>query len=60
MASALSVLEGKRCSYEEFWALKEVSFELEHGESMGIIGPNGNKRVPLPAAGITTLRTEIN
>lgn len=26
---------------EEIWALKDVSFEIEHGEVMGIIGRNG-------------------
>ena len=26
---------------EEFWALKNVSFELKHGEVLGIIGRNG-------------------
>jgi len=27
---------------EEFWAVKDVSFELKKGQSLGIIGPNGS------------------
>ena len=47
VARALSILEGKRYSYEEFWALKQVSFKLEHGESLGVIGPNGSGKSTL-------------
>jgi lipopolysaccharide transport system ATP-binding protein len=47
IAGALAVLGGKRYSYEEYWALKEVSFKLEHGESLGIIGPNGSGKSTL-------------
>ena len=37
---AIRALKGK-LHYEEFWALKDVSFELQRGESLGIIGLNG-------------------
>ena len=32
---------GKRLSGENFWALKDVSFEVQPGEVVGIIGRNG-------------------
>jgi lipopolysaccharide transport system ATP-binding protein len=34
-------LRGERKSVETFWALDDVSFEVKHGEAVGIIGRNG-------------------
>lgn len=37
----LAGLRGRRDEREEFWALKDISFELKRGEVLGIIGRNG-------------------
>jgi len=34
-------LRGKSLSSEDYWALKDVSFEVKKGETLGIIGSNG-------------------
>jgi lipopolysaccharide transport system ATP-binding protein len=39
MASDRAILTGN--TVEEFWALKDVSFEVKRGEVLGIIGRNG-------------------
>uniref|UniRef100_A0A7C3R9Y2 ABC transporter ATP-binding protein n=1 Tax=Archaeoglobus fulgidus TaxID=2234 RepID=A0A7C3R9Y2_ARCFL len=47
----VSLLSGG-LKYREFWALKDVSFDVEKGEIFGIIGPNG--------AGKTTLLSIVS
>lgn len=37
---AVAMLKGK-LDFEEFWALKDICFEVKKGEVMGIIGRNG-------------------
>jgi len=43
----LEVLGGRQVTYEEFWALKEIDFSVEPGESIGIIGDNGSGKSTL-------------
>jgi len=47
IAGALQILEGKRFTYEEFWALKAIDFTVEYGESIGVVGENGSGKSTL-------------
>ncbi|MFW5870158.1 MAG: ABC transporter ATP-binding protein [Candidatus Sumerlaeota bacterium] len=43
----LSGLLGRDPERHEFWALRDISFRLEEGHSLGIVGPNGSGKTTI-------------
>ncbi len=43
----VNFFKGKRNTYEDFWALQDISFTVKRGEALGVIGKNGSGKSTL-------------
>lgn len=64
-----ALMRKKRARYTEFWALKDVSFDVEEGQTVALIGENGSgkstllkclARILTPDAGRITARGKMS
>jgi lipopolysaccharide transport system ATP-binding protein len=68
LKAPLKLVLGKRGKKEDFWALKDINFDVKPGEAVGIIGRNGAgkstllkilSRITAPTTGEARLRGKV-
>jgi len=67
--TVIGLLRGRRARKQELWALRDVSFEVQAGETVGLVGPNGSgkstilkliSRILVPTAGHITINGKVS